>query len=54
MRAIGLEIDPDQRDAVIALARASFPDAVIGILPDLAGLDRHITIETVDVAADAR
>jgi release factor glutamine methyltransferase len=48
--AIGLEIDPDQRDAVITLARASFPDAVIGVLPDLAGRDRHVTIETA--AAD--
>jgi release factor glutamine methyltransferase len=44
--AIALEIDPDQRDDVVALATASFPDSEICVVRDLAGRDRHITIET--------
>lgn len=44
--ALGLEIDPGQRGAVVALARQVFPDADIAVLPDLAGQDRHITIQT--------
>jgi release factor glutamine methyltransferase len=43
--AIALEIDPSQRDAVIALATASFPGAKTGVLRDLSGHARHITIE---------
>jgi release factor glutamine methyltransferase len=46
--AIALEIDPTQRDDVVALATASFPDAAIGVLRDLAGRDRHVTIELGD------
>ncbi len=44
--ALGLEIDPGQRQAVVSLARQVFPDADIAVLPDLAGHDRHITIQT--------
>ncbi|MGE3799319.1 MAG: peptide chain release factor N(5)-glutamine methyltransferase, partial [Thermomicrobiales bacterium] len=44
--AIGLEIDPSQPAAVIASAQRTFPEATITILPDLAGLDRHVIIET--------
>ena len=44
--AAGLEIDPGQAETVIALARVAFPAAEIGILPDLAGRDRHVTIVT--------
>ena len=44
--AIGLEIDPDQADAVQDLARAAFPDAAITVLHDLAGHARHVIIET--------
>jgi release factor glutamine methyltransferase len=44
--AIGLEIDPSQRHDVVNLARQSFPASDEDVLPDLAGLDRHITIQT--------
>jgi release factor glutamine methyltransferase len=44
--AIGLEIDPAQRDTVVRLAAQVFPGATITVLPDLAGLDRHVTIQT--------
>jgi release factor glutamine methyltransferase len=40
--AIGLEIDPSQAEAVTALAKAAFPAAEIEVLPDLAGLTRHV------------
>lgn len=44
--AIGLEIDPDQSDAVFGHAEQAFPESTISLLPDLAGLDRHLIIET--------
>lgn len=44
--AIGLEIDPSQRDAVVSMARRAFPASEIDVLRDLAGFDRHVTIET--------
>jgi release factor glutamine methyltransferase len=44
--AVGLEIDPDQSTAVVALARRAFPGSQIAVLRDLAGLDRHVTIQT--------
>ncbi|MCC7024282.1 MAG: peptide chain release factor N(5)-glutamine methyltransferase [Thermomicrobiales bacterium] len=44
--AVGLEIDPGQRDAVLGLARIAFPEAEMRVLPDLAGLDRHVVIQT--------
>lgn len=44
--AIGLEIDPSQRGAVNALAAQTFPGANVSVLQDLAGLDRHVVIET--------
>jgi release factor glutamine methyltransferase len=44
--AIGLEIDPSQRDEVVNLAGRSFPGSDVVVLRDLAGLDRHITIQT--------
>ena len=44
--AIGLEIDPSQRHDVVNLARRAFPASDVDVLPDLAGLDRHVTIQT--------
>lgn len=44
--AIGLEIDPSQRGDVVSTARRAFQASEIAVLPDLAGFDRHITIET--------
>jgi release factor glutamine methyltransferase len=44
--AIGLEIDPSQRGEVVNLARRAFPASNVQVLKDLAGLDRHITIQT--------
>jgi release factor glutamine methyltransferase len=44
--AIALEIDPSHRDDVVAMARQSFPASKIQVLPDLAGFDRHVTIQT--------
>lgn len=44
--AIGLEIDPSQGDEVVNLARRSFPGSDVEVLRDLAGFDRHITIQT--------
>jgi release factor glutamine methyltransferase len=44
--AIGLEIDPSQRDHVVNLARKLFQAADVQVLRDLAGLDRHVTIQT--------
>jgi release factor glutamine methyltransferase len=44
--AIGLEIDPSQRDEVIDSALQAFPGSELDVLPDLAGFDRHITIQT--------
>jgi release factor glutamine methyltransferase len=43
--ALGLEIGWRQGAAVVALARAAFPDADIRLRPDLAGLDRLVTVE---------
>jgi release factor glutamine methyltransferase len=40
--AIGLEIDPSQRDTVAALAAVAFPTATVAVLRDLTGLDRHV------------
>jgi release factor glutamine methyltransferase len=44
--AIGLEIDPAQRASVVAHAGHAFPHAAITVFKDLAGLDRHVVIET--------
>jgi release factor glutamine methyltransferase len=44
--AIGLEIDPSQSAAVLSHARQTFPGATISALDDLAGLARHLIIET--------
>ena len=43
--AIGLEIDPSQRDDVVDLAHRAFPASEIDVLPDLAGFARHVTVE---------
>jgi release factor glutamine methyltransferase len=43
--AIGIEIDPGQRAAVVTLAQEAFPGADIAVLPDLAGHDRHVAIQ---------
>jgi release factor glutamine methyltransferase len=44
--AIGLEIDPRQRSAVVTMAQQAFPAPKISVLSDLAGFDRHIIIGT--------
>jgi release factor glutamine methyltransferase len=44
--AVGLEIDPSQREAVVNLTRHVFPEAEVHVLQDLAGYDRHVTIQT--------
>ena len=41
-----LEIEATQGEAVLSLARAFFPKAQIELLPDLAGHDRLVRIET--------
>lgn len=51
--ALGLEIDPGQAQAVQDLARATFPEAAITVLHDLAGHARHVIIETPGPNADA-
>lgn len=48
LRAPGLlaaEIDPAQAAAMVALCRAAFPAAAVGVARDLAGLDRFVTVE---------
>ena len=45
--AIGLEIDPGQRDDVVKLAQRAFPTSDIRVLRDLAGLDRHVIVQTM-------
>ncbi len=48
LRAPGLlaaEIDPSQAAAMVALCRAAFPAAAVGVARDLAGLDRFVTVE---------
>jgi release factor glutamine methyltransferase len=49
--ALGLEIDPSQRETVIRLGTGAFPGAQIDVLRDLAGRDRHVTIQTVTPGA---
>lgn len=44
--AIGLEIDPSQAAAAVSHAHRRFPEAATTILTDLAGLDRHLIVET--------
>ena len=44
--AIGLEIDPAQRVEIVNMAHRSFPGSTVEVLQDLAGLDRHVTIQT--------
>jgi release factor glutamine methyltransferase len=44
--AIALEIDPSCRDDVVAMARRTFPVSEMQVLPDLAGFDRHVIIQT--------
>ena len=43
--AIGLEIDPSQRDPVLRFAARAFPGSTIEVLRDLAGRDRHVAIQ---------
>jgi len=44
--ALGLEIDPVQATAVAALVAATFPGTRVEVLPDLAGLARHVVAQT--------
>jgi release factor glutamine methyltransferase len=43
--ALGVEIDPSQVEAVVALVSAAFPRAAVAVQPDLAGLPRHVVAE---------
>jgi release factor glutamine methyltransferase len=45
--AIGLEIDPSQRDDVVDLARRAFPRSQVQVLRDLSGFNRHVVIQTI-------
>ncbi|HEX5505278.1 MAG TPA: peptide chain release factor N(5)-glutamine methyltransferase [Thermomicrobiales bacterium] len=42
---LALEMDPDQAVALVALCRAAFPGAAVGVGHDLAGLARFVTVE---------
>ena len=42
---LAAEIDPEQAPAMVALCRAAFPGATIGVERDLAGLARFVTVE---------
>ena len=44
--AVGLEIDPGQRGEVVDMARRAFPASVVHVQRDLAGMDRHVIIQT--------
>jgi release factor glutamine methyltransferase len=44
--AVGIEIDPSQHVEVVRMARSAFPEADISALRDLAGLERHVVIQT--------
>lgn len=41
-----LEIDPSQATAASALLSSRFPRSLVATIPDLAGLDRFVTVET--------
>lgn len=43
-----LEIESGQGAAALALGRRYFPAAQVQVLPDLAGLDRLLAIQTMD------
>ena len=45
--AISLEIDPSQRGDVVTIARRVFPASDVQVHRDLAGFDRHVTVEGV-------
>lgn len=45
--AVLLEISPGQRAAVVDFARSRFTTAAVTVLPDLAGDDRVVVIETI-------
>lgn len=42
---LAMEIDPAQATAMRELASAAFPDEVVGVHRDLAGLDRFVTVQ---------
>ena len=44
--ALGLEIDPGQTDEVRRRAKQVFPTSEVTILRDLAGLERHVIVQT--------
>ena len=41
---LAAEIDPSQASAMLALCRAAFPRAAVGVERDLAGLERFVTV----------
>jgi release factor glutamine methyltransferase len=49
--AVALEIDPSQRETVVSLARSAFPAGEIAVVRDLAGWDRHVTIDAAPTAS---
>lgn len=50
--AAGLEIDPKQCEVVRSTLARTFPDHNVRIIPDLAGLDRHVVMRKVCSASD--
>ena len=50
--ALGLEIDPGQRDVVVSLAQRVFPRSDVGVLKDLAGFDRHVTVQIAEASPE--
>jgi hypothetical protein len=42
---LAAEIDPSQAAPMLALCRAAFPEAAVGLERDLAGLERFVTVE---------
>lgn len=53
--AVAIEIDPSQAETAPLLLAAGLPDARIAVLPDLAGLPRHVIAERPpSVGYDAR
>lgn len=51
--ALGLEIDPSQAAEVSRAVTVALPDAAVSVLPDLAGLSRHVVAERLSSADDS-
>jgi release factor glutamine methyltransferase len=44
--AVGLEIDPAQADKILRRATQVFPNSDVTVIRDLAGLERHVIVQT--------